>query len=221
MDFTFDIPESMLPQNQGLRVRFYKKSKENKTKTKEAGRPIHDLLDYMELQVPGDRTNIIHRPVKDEDKQRFAPQWKAYEAQQDQEQASGTPLSVLGLFAQNRIDDLRYQGIVTAEQFAAVTDDNLTKLGPIARSEREKCQRILEAAKSRAPMLKLEAQLDEKDKQIATLRQQVTDFAARLASLEGKSLHLPANVTAPMPITEKPKRKYTRRKKTEEVASEG
>lgn len=221
MEFSFDIPERTQAQNRSLRVKFFKKSKIDKVATEEAkkttGMPVHVLVDYIEIHIPGDRAEVITRPVKDEDKTSFAPQWQAFLAEQDQDEVSGTPLSAVG-FPQNRIDDLRYHKIYTVEQYAEVNDGNITKLGPIGQRERERCKELVAAAKSRAPVLELQSKLDAMSKRNATLEDQVRAFAARLSSLEGKTVSLPPNV--PTEAAPAPKRRG-RPKKIQEVTDVG
>ena len=50
---------------------------------------------YVRIMAPGDKTNIIEQPARDDHKQRFPRQWLYFQMQQNEDAAQqiGTPLS--------------------------------------------------------------------------------------------------------------------------------
>jgi hypothetical protein len=90
---TLDMDHNLFTSNAGdksLYVQFYMHFNENQTKSQEAGRPVFDDCEFVKIFSPGDRTNIIDRPVRESDKLRFPGQYAAFKANKEQ-QASGTP----------------------------------------------------------------------------------------------------------------------------------
>ena len=104
-----------------LHVRFFMKATPNQLRTELEGRAIYDDLEYIEIWIPGDKTNINVRPVQLDDKDRFKAQYAAWKL--DQKQITGTPLSLLPFIAESQVAELAYFRIVTAEQLAGVADN--------------------------------------------------------------------------------------------------
>src|SRR5687767_12230241 len=79
-------------QQEKLFVRFGLHPKKDEEASRTAGRPIFTDTEYVEIMVPGDKQNIIHRPVTSEDRRRFARQYDAWLTGKG-EQLVGTPLA--------------------------------------------------------------------------------------------------------------------------------
>lgn len=153
-------------------------------KVEGAGRPVYDEVEYIEIVVPGDRSNVVHRPVTQQDRQKYARQYAAWKAG-NQEATSGTPLSAWPGISRAQVEELAYFKIRTVEQLAGVSDANITNIA-FASDLRRRAQAYLEQAKGNAP---LEAALAE----IAHLK----------ATLAAKSAPLPSTQEL---VVEKPKR---------------
>jgi hypothetical protein len=179
-------------RDHGAHARFYKRAVPDKEKSKKEGREVCSVQDFVEILTPGDKTNIVDRPVRDEDKLRFGRQWAAYQtdAKADQDAASGTLLSAWGALPADRAEVYRFHKVATVEQLAGLNStglDNLAKdLGPEVRKDMERAKAFLSAARGNAPMLQLQSALDERDK--------------RIAALEAALNMRPAEVVAPQPV---------------------
>ncbi len=160
-------------QKGGLLVQFYKRNKQSKAKTREAGRPIVEEVDYVKLKAPGDRLQEVDRPVRDSDKRTHPMAWAAYQNGLSQDAVEGTPLSAWGGISPSRVEELAFFKIKTVEHLAAVSDGNLQQMGPTARRERQRAQEYLDASKSNAPLMRLQGELEEKDKRLAALEAQM------------------------------------------------
>jgi hypothetical protein len=161
-------------------VRFYKKPILNKEKTKTEGRPIYEPAEYVEIHIPAEPQNVVNSPVQEKHKARYPQQYEAFLKDQDQDAASGTLLSAWGMLTPERIEELKYFKIVTVDQLSSVSDVNMGKLGPKARQEREAAKNFLDAAKGNAPVMKLQAQLEEKDARLQALEEQLKELAAQV-----------------------------------------
>jgi len=161
-----------------LYVQFYVRAHLDQGKTAEAGRPIYYDREYVRIIAPGDKTNIVDRPVRDLDRTRF-PQHYARFKQGMTEQTVGTPLTVVGWLTPAQIEELAYFKIKTVEQLAYVADSVASKMAGL-QGLKQKASAFLEAAKGQAPLTKMQAELESRDAQIAALM-------ARLETLEANS----------------------------------
>ena len=163
-----------------LLVAFSVQAKKNEAKTLEEGRAIFDDVDYIRLMVPGDRNNVIHRPINVEDRQRFAKQLQAWKEGKVDPAGSGTPLREWGGLSKSEVEELAHFGVRTVESLAELTDSNATNIGPIMKL-RKRAKAYVEAAKSDAPMQKLLATLDERDSRITELEAKLTELSEAVA----------------------------------------
>ena len=159
----------------GVRAKFYVDSVHDKKASAEQGRPIYKDVEFVELQVIGDRTSLVQRPAEDKDRKRF-PQEYALFKQGDAEQLTGTPLKQWPVLSKSQALELEYFNIRTVEQLAALSDGNAALVGPILKL-RGQAKDYLDQARGLAPATKLREELAAKDKRIASLE-------ARLAALE-------------------------------------
>jgi hypothetical protein len=155
-------------------VRFGLHPKQNQEKTAEAGRPIFDDVEYVEIMVPGDKQNMIHRPVTARDRARFPRQYAAWKENKTVAQ-TGTPLEEWSGISRSQVEELRFFNVRTVEQLAGISDGNATNIGPI-QALKAKALDFVDRAKGSAPTDKLRMELLERDKEIATLRSQVKEL---------------------------------------------
>jgi hypothetical protein len=174
-----------------LFVRFDVRPVKNDTVSAKEGRPIFEDREYIEIMVPGDRGNTVHREVRDEDKQRFAPAYRAWKADAASGGLVGTPLEHWPLIAKSEVEELKYFKCHTVEQLAGMSDGNLNNVGPLTELRR-KAQAFVQAAKEAAPVAKLTAELEQRDQKIAALQQQLDDIVKRLPKPEESAMELEA-----------------------------
>lgn len=142
-----------------------------------AGRPIFDDVEFIIINIPGDKTQEIHREVRPTDKVEFAKQYQAWKAGQDQETASGTPLEQWPTISRAQVEELRFFKVRTVEQLAELSDSNASRMGPIT-AIRQKAKDFLEKAKGNAPMEQMRGLLAERDGEVEALKRQVAELAA-------------------------------------------
>jgi hypothetical protein len=147
-----------------------------------AGRPIYKDVEYIEITIPGDRNNIPDRPVTDLDRRKFAEQYKAWKAG-DEEQLVGTPLAKWPGITRSQVEELRYFHVRTVEQLADVSDSNAQSMGPILKL-RQRARDFLEASKGTAPLEAVRAQLQAKESENDALKKQLDQVQERLSQLE-------------------------------------
>lgn len=172
------------PGDKGLNVTFKMHSHFSDVRTRDEGRPIFEMKEYIMILIPGDTTSSVFRPAFEHDHLRFPEQYLRFKA--GQEQAVGTPLTEWTQITRAQVDELAFFRISTVEQLAAVSDSNAQRFMGLNQL-RDKASKYLRQLREDAPMLKVEAELKTRDEQIAAQAQQIADMQAMLAKLmEGK-----------------------------------
>lgn len=166
-----------------LHVRFYARPEMNAAKSRDAGRPIYEEVDFVEIMVPGDKHSVIDRLVRNLDKRRFSRQWAAYkEGRADQQ--SGTPLTSLPFMSGSKAEEYKFFNIVTAEQLAAAADGSSAAQAIMGfNGDKQKANAYLQMAAGNAPILKMQQSLEEKDNQISAMMEQMNQMNQRLMEL--------------------------------------
>ncbi len=131
---------------------------------------------YVRIMAPGDKTNIIDQPLRDDHKARFPRQWLYYQMQQGESAAEqmGTPLMQWHRdypeeVNKDQIAELNILKFVTVEQLALASDGQLQRVGMGAVGLREKARQYL----NRKNRTDSNAELTETKKQLAELQAQM------------------------------------------------
>lgn len=175
-------------QNKGagddkLYVQFYNGVTLDTAATIEAGRPIHRDEVYIKIIVPGDKTNIVERPVRDTDKARFPKHWAAFkQGAEGDAQTVGTRLKEWSLIPRSLAEDLGAVKIFTVEQLATVRDDVLSSM-PGLRQFKDAAAAWLDQAKTTAEASKLAAAMEQKDAEIGALNEALRDLQAQVTEM--------------------------------------
>jgi hypothetical protein len=177
------IPGVSDPGDAGLGVVFKMHSHFDDAKTRAEGRPIFEMKTYILITIPGDTTGNVFRPAQEWDKKRFPEQWLRFQA--GQVQAAGTPLSEWAQVTRAQVDELAFFNITTVEQLAVVSDVNCQRFMGLSQM-REMAKKYLDRVHDEAPMLKVQAELVQRDEQISTLQMQIAQMQAILEEVQAK-----------------------------------
>lgn len=172
-------------QDSKLFVSFSLKPHPDKEKTEAEGRPIYTPREYVTIMVPGDKLNVINRPVQDLDKRRFAVKYQAFKAGQSQD-ASGTPLESVAWISREQVEELKYFNVRTLEHLANLADVHAQRFMGI-NSLRQKARDAIQLAKENAPALRLTAELRQRDDKISAMEKQLEEMAAKILALTPKA----------------------------------
>jgi len=143
----------------------------------EQGRPIYRDTEFVRIFVPGDKTNVIDRPVRLGDKTRFPKQYEVFKAGGGEEaQLDGTPLKDWPMVGRAQCAELNYFGIRTVEQLADLRDDVCGKV-PGLTGLKQTAGVWLSRAKSTAEAAKIAKQLDEMKSTNESLQSTVKELA--------------------------------------------
>lgn len=176
-------------------IRFNLEPKQNEERSRVEGRPIFEDLEYVEIMVPGDRNNIVHRPVRPEDRQKYARQYAAFKGGQG-EALSGTPLAEWPGISRSEVAELAHFNIRSVEQLATVGDGHLQRMGPLL-ALRQRARDFIEKAKGNAPLEQMRAELATRDNLIATQQVQLDELKRLVAEISKGKADTVANVVDP------------------------
>lgn len=192
-------PFRKYPEDAGLFVAFSTEAIESPFKSKEAGRPVFDEVDIVEIRIPGDDKTIIKNAVSDEYRERFPDEYDAFKSSTTLA-TSGTPLEHWSALTKSQVASLKYIHINTVEDLAKLSDSNLAQVGMGGHELRTKARAFVSSATDSAFVEKQAAEMDELKEQLQALR----DEMVRQAAVNAASVET-ARVTAV--VTDKPKTK--------------
>jgi|TARA_R110000782_G_scaffold6628_1_gene22765 hypothetical protein len=166
----------------GLHVQFYMHPLQDTLRTIEEGRPIFNDTPYVMIMVPGDKDSVVRRPVRvgvhpKDDNLRFAGEYQAFQANKDQP-IEGTPLAEWPLMTASEIREMEYFGIRTVENLAGLADVKASQFMGM-QDKKKKANEWLQNTKDGAPMLRLNAELAERDNKIEVMQQQLEELLAK------------------------------------------
>lgn len=169
----------------GLFVEFSTRPMQMDFKSREAGRPIFEDVNFITIDFPGDKTKRVDRPVRmDEeagappDPVRFPRQWQAFMNQLEQT-VEGMPITEWPPLTKSQALELKAIKIHTVEALAALPDSACTWLG--SRDLRAKANTWLESAAGHASESRLQAVVDQLEAKNAALQAQIDDIVRRQA----------------------------------------
>jgi hypothetical protein len=134
-------------------------------------------MQFVRIQNPGDKLNIIERPVEEDDKRRFPRQWLYFQMKNSEGQVLGTPLAdwhkdCPDELNKGQLEELQILKFQAVEQLATASDAQLQKVGMGSTGLREKARLYLtnkNKSESTKELEKTRAELDELKAQMAEL----------------------------------------------------
>lgn len=147
--------------------------------TEAEGREIYKDVEFIKIQVPGDRETIVFQPATKEHQRRFPTAYRMFKENTAIAQ-QGTPIEHWPAIGRGVALTFKAAGIPTVEALAEVHDGNLEKLGSGARELRAKARGWIAQAKDAAAVQKVEKEKQQLLDVIAAMQVQITDLAKRL-----------------------------------------
>lgn len=158
-----------------LIVLFRHSSVLNPSKTREAGRPIHDDYEEVEIRIPGSRSTTSIHPVTERSHwgidpitgdqvpityaERFSDQYRQFKAHAQQTK-SGTPLGSAPFLTEARRAELRALNIYTVEALASLDGQELKNIGQGGRDLKNQAEAFIEDAKKGVVSMSVQAELE-------------------------------------------------------------
>lgn len=168
LDFVMNFEDQQQSEaDKKLLVIFYREVEKNENKSLDAGRPIFDEIDVIKIISPGQRDSFVGLATP-QYQERFAAQWARYKAGRDQG-VSGTPLNMLPWMTMAQVAEFKAMNCHTIEQLVGMPD-SISQRFMGHHQIKQRAQQYLDNAKDAAPGLKLQAELERRDEQIAELQ---------------------------------------------------
>jgi hypothetical protein len=136
-------------------------------------------------------TNVIVRPATDRDKQQYSQLYTQYK-QGLEPSTEGIPVEEWARLTRAQAANYKALNFKTIEQIANMSDAVLTKVGMGAQADRTAAKAYLEQAKDGALAQKQALIIERQDNELAELKRQVAELAARASSQEKGTLHAKA-----------------------------
>lgn len=168
----------------GLWVEFYPGKRLNEFRSSETGKPEFDLIPFIKKCNPGDPTNVIERPVREEDKNEYPGQWAAYERRTSYRPESGTPIEDWPRLDVATVAKLKALEFHTVEQIAECSDQQCQRIGMGCYEMRTKAAAYIAAAKDSSLAQKQAEGLALRDQQIADLQATVLRLGSQLEAMQ-------------------------------------
>jgi len=130
--------------------------------------------EFVRIIVPGDKTNVVDQPVREDHKERFPRQYLHWKMKNNDVSAIGTPLDEWNKnapedFNSMQLAELQILKFQTVEQVATATDSQLQRIGMGAAGLREKARLYLTKKNQSSNT----AELEETKNQLKQLKEQM------------------------------------------------
>lgn len=163
--------------NTGIFPRFHIRAVENKLKSREAGRPIFEDREYVEILIAGDKSTVHCPPVNDEHRHRWPEQYRAFKAELETP-LEGTPIEQWPAMSASQVAELKALHILTVEALAELPDNGVKNLGMGGRELVAKAKAYLDSAGSTALVQKQAEEIEKLKRDIERLSKQIVDLGA-------------------------------------------
>jgi hypothetical protein len=161
---------------------FYHKSVHNPQRSQQEGRPVFEDRIFVRVAPPGERLNIVDRPATRSDQQRWPQQWALF--QQNKEQTpEGTPIELLYPEKPAVAATLRANGVMTIEACSELSGNAIDSIGMGAQTWVNAAQKYVAFANKGVAITQHRKDLEERDRQIKVLTQQIDSLQDEIAQL--------------------------------------
>ena len=171
------------PGDSGMVVMFYMKPVRNPAKSAETGRPFFDDKIFVRIHPPGERLNIVDREASDVDRKRFPMQWAQFKDNAPQV-SDGTPIDMLFPANPSSAAALKASGVHTVEQCAELSAHAIETIGMGAQGWVNTAKHYIEVANKGIKASQLKQALDEKDREINSLKNKVELLEGQLNTVK-------------------------------------
>jgi hypothetical protein len=184
-DISHFDPRNLYKGDEKLPVAFYVGAIPDDAETEKQGHPV--FRDVECIKIFNSKDNVIDRPLRDSDKQRWPGAYAAWkQTGESQPGSSGMRLEFWPQMTRAQVEEYRFFKVFTVEQLAELPDSTVQKIMG-APKLKQLAKLYIEAARGEAPFIRMQTELDKRDGQIAELTSEVkrlTDIVEKLAKGE-------------------------------------
>ncbi len=187
------LPGHNQEDDRALIIRFFVDKALLGLKSKEAGRPIYEDREYVEIRIKGQPKQVVVKEVDAKIAQKYPHAYAAFKAGREAP-VVGMPIEQLPGVGPSMAVTLKTFGVRSVEDMAALSDMGLQSIGGGARELQRRAKAFLEQSTEKTVALAEENN---------ALKAQLEAMNARLSAIEGGGEKQP----------KKPKRAYVRKAK--------
>lgn len=167
-------------------VTFYIRSVENPAKSREQGVRICENQVFIRIHEPGERLNVVDRPVQETDKDRWPVQWSRF-IQNKAQIPEGTPVDLL--FPNNPAvaDNLKTHGIHTIQQLAKLSAHAMDTVGMGAQEWVNMADAYLRNANDGSAFLKVQEENRKLNQEIKIQKGQIAKLIEQVDRLNSRN----------------------------------
>jgi len=145
---------------------------------------------YVRIMNPGDQTSIIVQPVREDHKRRFTKQWLYFASNEGliEEQIQGWRIEEWEHLDAEQIRDLKHMRFHTVEQIANASDASVQGMGMMGPGLRIEAKKALQQTLAN----QIKTNEEEKDKEIAELKKQMSTMQTAIDNMGPKGDEKPA-----------------------------
>lgn len=170
-DISHFDPRNLYKGDEKLPVSFYMGAITDDVETEKQGHPV--FRDVECIKIFNSKDNIIDRPVRDADKQRWPGAYSAWKSTGQSEPGStGMRLEFWPQMTRAQVEEYRFFKVFTVEQLAELPDGTVQKIMG-ATKLKQLAKLYIEAARGEQPFIRMQGELEKRDGQIAELTAEV------------------------------------------------
>lgn len=177
-DFNHNDFDNRYASDRGVHAKFYLFPQQDMAASTSAGRPIFTETEFVEIMAPGSAGNVVRRPARVQDKQRFARQYAAFQ-QGKGDELIGTPLTEVPWITRSQVEELAHVQLRSLEQLAEVNDAVCGRI-PGLHDLKRRAIKTLEAAASSAPLVALQEENETLRNEIEAMKDQILKLVEAL-----------------------------------------
>lgn len=197
MSFVQQGAASAMPRKaeQTVIPRFFTRQMETDQVDPETGLKVYRTVEYVELLIPGDKSNAPEKRVNDHIKAQFHEAYRAFKERGEGADmiGDGIPLKLWPGIKTEIARGLEQINVYTVQQLAQLPDQHCTAPGTIGlRALRDHARAFLDSVKDTAPISALQKQLDDlkqkselRDAQLQQAIERATELEKKLAEVSG------------------------------------
>lgn len=170
-------------------VRFYQEKLQMGFLSEQAGHPVFEDADFVEISIPGDMTNVIVRPATDKDKAVNAALFAQYK-QGLEPSLEGVPVEAWARLTRAQAANYKALNFHTIEQISNMSDLAAGKVGMGAMADRTAAKAYLSLATDAALAQKQALVIERQDSEMTDLKRQVAELASLVESQNKGTLHV-------------------------------
>ncbi len=167
----------------GLLVKFFIDSVHLDFKSKEAGRPIFEDREFVEIIPIGDPKTVLVRECTEKDRQRFIQEYERFKRGEGEKHV-GTPLTEWPAMRPSQIKQLNYLNIFTVEHLSQCDDQSMQRIGPGARELVASANAYIARAKDVSVTTKYAMENERLKDELERVKEQVSKLVAEKPSRE-------------------------------------